>query len=190
MRKLLIFSAPSGAGKTTIVRHLLHVFPEFIEFSVSATSRAPRPSEVHGRDYYFLSKDEFIQKINQGEFVEWEEVYSGTYYGTLRSEIDRIFSQNKSVIFDIDVIGGLNLKKQYGKDALAVFVQPPSLDELKNRLILRNTESPEKLHQRLAKAEKEIKYAGKFDVCLENNDLSTSLIKAEELVKSFLNLPK
>ncbi|MFN3951604.1 MAG: guanylate kinase [Thermaurantimonas sp.] len=190
MKKLLIFSAPSGAGKTTIVKHLLHVFPDFIEFSVSATSRPPRPDEVHGRDYYFLSKEEFIQKIKQGEFVEWEEVYTSTYYGTLFSEIDRIFKKNKSVIFDIDVVGGLNLKHQFGKDALAVFVRPPSIEELKNRLILRNTESAEKLRQRLTKAEDEMRYADKFDVILENNDLSTSLKKAEELLKSFLNLPQ
>lgn len=190
MKKLLIFSAPSGAGKTTIVKHLLNVFPDIIEFSVSATSRAPRPNEIDGRDYYFLSKEEFIQKINNGEFVEWEEVYTGTFYGTLLSEIERIFKKNKSVIFDIDVIGGLNLKKQFGQDALAVFVRPPSMEELRNRLVNRNTESSEKLRQRLSKAEEEMNYADKFDVCLENKDLGTSLIKAEELLKSFLKLPQ
>lgn len=189
-RKLLIFSAPSGAGKTTIVRHLLNTFPEYIEFSVSATSRAPRPAEVNGRDYYFLSKDEFLQKIHRGEFVEWEEVYKGTYYGTLRSEIDRIFQKGKAVIFDIDVVGGLNLKNQFGANALAVFVKPPSLEALKERLQQRNTETPEKLRQRLSKAEKEMQYAGLFDVCLENSDLQSAFSKAEQLVKNFLQLPE
>ncbi|MFN4299012.1 MAG: guanylate kinase [Thermaurantimonas sp.] len=188
LRKLLIFSAPSGAGKTTIVRHLLNTFPDFIEFSVSATSRAPRPTEQNGRDYYFLTKDEFLQKIHRGEFVEWEEVYKGAYYGTLRSEIDRIFQKGKAVIFDIDVVGGLNLKNQYGANALAVFVKPPSLEVLKERLQQRNTETPEKLQQRLSKAEKEMQYASLFDVCLENTDLHFALKKAEQLVKSFLHL--
>ncbi|GCD76533.1 guanylate kinase [Thermaurantimonas aggregans] len=189
-RKLLIFSAPSGSGKTTIVRHLLKTFPDFIEFSVSATSRSPRPTEVNGQDYYFLSRDEFLQKIHRGEFVEWEEVYKDTYYGTLRSEIDRIFQKDKAVIFDIDVVGGLNLKNQFGSNALAVFVKPPSLEVLKERLQQRNTETPEKLRQRLSKAEKEMQYANLFDVCLENSDLQVALKKAEQLVKSFLNLPE
>ncbi|MDF3078934.1 MAG: guanylate kinase, partial [Sphingobacteriaceae bacterium] len=163
--KLIIFSAPSGAGKTTIVRHLLDVFPE-LSFSISATTRQSRGTERHGEDYYFISKEEFLHRIAQKEFVEFEEVYSGTFYGTLRSEIERIWKTGKHVIFDIDVEGGLHLKRKYEDDALAVFVQPPSLDVLIERLRGRGTDSELKLRERIKKAEKELAYADRFDVIL------------------------
>src|ERR1700744_303525 len=184
--KLIIFSAPSGAGKTTIVHHLLGKFPE-LEFSVSATTRKPRGDEQPGKDYYFISKEEFLHRIAKKEFVEFEEVYSGTFYGTLRTEIERIWKNGKTVIFDIDVEGGLHLKRKYDGQALAIFVQPPSLAVLKERLAGRGTDSAEKLHERLIKAEKELKYAPQFDIILKNNDLQTACPEAEELVLSFLS---
>jgi guanylate kinase len=183
--KLVIFSAPSGAGKTTIVRHLLTKFPD-LEFSISATTREPRGDEQHNKSYYFISKEEFLHRIAKKQFVEFEEVYSGTFYGTLRTEIERIWSEGKTVIFDIDVEGGLHLKRKYEDQALAIFVQPPSLEVLKQRLIGRGTDSEEKLKERFAKSEKELNYAPKFDIILKNHDLQTACAEAEQLVKNFL----
>ncbi|MDB5143689.1 MAG: guanylate kinase [Mucilaginibacter sp.] len=183
--KLIIFSAPSGAGKTTIVQHLLGKIPE-LAFSISATTRKARGDEKDGKDYYFISKEEFLHLIARKYFVEFEEVYSGTFYGTLRTEIERIWKTDKTVIFDIDVEGGLHLKRKYGEAALAIFVQPPSLEVLKERLAGRGTDSPEKLQERFAKAEKELNYAPQFDIILKNHDLQTACVEAEELVKNFL----
>ena len=187
--KLVIFSAPSGAGKTTIVHHLLSKIPE-LEFSISATTRPKRGDEVDGRDYYFISKEEFLHKIAKKEFVEFEEVYTGTFYGTLRSEIERIWSKGKHVIFDIDVEGGLHLKKKFGDQALAVFVQPPSLEVLIERLTGRGTDSAEKLAERIVKADKELKYANRFDVIQKNYDLETACSEAVELVSNFIAVSK
>lgn len=183
--KLIIFSAPSGAGKTTIVRHLLGKFPQ-LEFSISATTRKSRGDEREGKDYYFISKQEFLHRIAKKEFVEFEEVYSGTFYGTLRTEIDRIWKKGKTVIFDIDVEGGLHLKRKYERQALAIFVQPPSLQVLIDRLTSRGTDNTEKLKERFIKAEKELDYAPKFDIILKNNDLQTACREAEDLVRDFL----
>ena len=181
--KLIIFSAPSGAGKTTIVKHLLRQNLG-LEFSISAASREKRPNEVHGRDYYFLSSDEFKSRIKNNEFIEWEEVYENHFYGTLKSEVDRIWNNGNSVIFDVDVIGGLNIKKQYGDKALAVFVMPPSIEELKKRLNARSTESPENLRKRIEKAE--ISFSERFDKVIVNDILDKALIEATNLVSEFL----
>jgi guanylate kinase len=185
--KLVIFSAPSGAGKTTIVKHLLSKIPD-LEFSVSATTREPRGDEQNDKAYHFISKEEFLHLIAKKQFVEFEEVYSGTFYGTLRTEIERIWAKGKTVIFDIDVEGGLHLKRKYDGDALAIFVQPPSLDVLKQRLTSRGTDSEDKLKERFAKAEKELNYAPKFDIILKNHELETACKDAEKLVKDFLSL--
>lgn len=184
--KLIIFSAPSGAGKTTIVRHLLSKFGHKIAFSVSASTRVPREGEVDGKDYYFISKEEFLHRIAKKEFIEFEEVYADTYYGTLRSEVDRIWNSGKHVIFDIDVEGGLHLKRKFADRALAVFVQPPSLEILVQRLCERGTDSSEKLGERIAKAEKELRYADQFDVVLHNDDLTTACWEAEQLMLDFI----
>ncbi len=183
--KLIIFSAPSGAGKTTIVKHLLTKFHD-LEFSISATTREPRGDEQNDKAYHFISKEEFLHLIAKKQFVEFEEVYSGTFYGTLRTEIERIWAEGKTVIFDIDVEGGLHLKRKYDGDALAIFVQPPSLEVLKQRLTSRGTDSAEKLKERFAKAEKELNYAPKFDIILKNYDLQTACNEAEKLVTGFL----
>jgi guanylate kinase len=183
--KLIIFSAPSGAGKTTIVRHLLDRNLN-LEFSVSATNRAPRPNETNGKDYYFLTEKEFKQKIESDEFLEWEEVYKGIYYGSLKSEVERIRYLGKNVIFDVDVVGGLNIKKFYGDEALAIFVQPPSVEELRKRLISRSTETEEKIQMRIAKAEHELSFAKQFDKLVTNNDLEQACREAEELIREFL----
>lgn len=183
-KKVIIFSAPSGAGKSTIVRHLLSKF-NFLEFSVSATSRAPRGEEVDGKDYYFFSTEEFENKIRKGDFVEYEEVYAGSYYGTLVSEVQRIWEKGNIIIFDIDVKGGVNLKRLYGGNALAVFIQPPSVEELRKRLVGRGTDSPEAIERRVAKAEEELAYAGKFDVVLVNDNLEEALARAEKVVGEF-----
>ena len=183
--KLIIFSAPSGAGKTTIVQHLLKKIPE-LEFSVSATTRKPRGDEEEGKDYYFITKQEFLHRIAKKQFVEFEEVYSGTFYGTLRTEIERIWGHGKTVIFDIDVEGGLHLKRKYEDSALAVFVQPPSLEILKERLAGRGTDNHDKLQERFEKAEKELNYAPQFDIILKNHDLQTACDEAEGLVKGFI----
>lgn len=185
--KLIIFSAPSGAGKTTIVRHLLKKFPQ-LSFSISATTRESRGSEKHKDDYYFISKEDFLHKVARQEFVEFEEVYSGTFYGTLRSEIQRIWDEGKHVIFDIDVEGGLRLKRKYEDDALAIFVQPPSLEVLKQRLSGRGTDSEEKLQERFIKAEKELLYADKFDVILKNYDLEIACKEAEQIIGDFISV--
>lgn len=187
--KLIIFSAPSGAGKTTIVHHLLGKIPE-LEFSISATTRLARGEEVDGHDYYFISKEEFLHRIAKKQFVEFEEVYTGTFYGTLRTEIERIWQKGKTVIFDIDVEGGMHLKRKYEDQALAIFVQPPSLEVLKQRLSGRGTDSEEKLQERFAKAEKELNYASQFDIILKNYDLDTACNEAEHLVKSFIDPQK
>jgi guanylate kinase len=185
--KLIIFSAPSGAGKTTIVRHLLKKNLN-LEFSVSATSRAPRYNETHGKDYYFLSAEEFKKKITNGEFLEWEEVYKGVYYGSLKSEVERIRNHGKNVIFDVDVVGGLDIKKIYGDEALAIFVQPPSVDELLSRLQNRSTETEEKIQMRIAKAEQELSFASEFDVIITNNDLTQACKEAEIVIREFLGV--
>ena len=185
--KLIIFSAPSGAGKTTIVRYLLNQNLN-LEFSISATSRAPRHTETQGKDYYFLTETEFRQKIDNNEFLEWEEVYNGNYYGTLKSEVDRIRDLGKNVIFDVDVFGGLNIKKFYGDDACAIFVQPPSVDELRTRLQHRSTETEEKIQMRIAKAEHELSFANEFDVIITNNDLTLACREAEKLIREFLGV--
>lgn len=184
--KLIIFSAPSGSGKTTLVHHLLEQDDLGLEFSISATSRKPRGKEVNGKDYYFLSGDEFRSRVLNGEFLEWEEVYSGTMYGTLRSEVERIWSEGKTVIFDMDVVGGLNLKGLYKDQALAVFVMPPSIEILEQRLRGRKTDSEDKIRQRLAKARKELGRSDRFDHVLLNNDLATAKQEAYNLVKIFL----
>lgn len=171
MGKLVIFSAPSGSGKTTIVRELLQRFPR-LEFSVSATSRAPRGKERNGVDYFFLSPEEFRQAVQEDKFVEWEEVYSGTCYGTLRSEMERIWQKGNVIVFDVDVIGGLNLKRIFGDRACAIFIMPPSIETLRERLVKRGTDSPETIECRVAKAEFELTKAPKFDHVVINDDLA------------------
>ena len=185
--KLIVFSAPSGSGKTTIVRHLLGVDYLNLEFSISATSREKRGEEVHGKDYYFLSAHEFKNKIKHDEFLEWEEVYRDNFYGTLKAEVERIWAKGKHVIFDIDVSGGLRIKRKFPKETLSVFVKPPSIDELKIRLKKRKTESEDKINMRIAKASAELATAPLFDVIIENHDLDKALIEAEQLVKNFIN---
>lgn len=184
--KLIIFSAPSGAGKTTIVKRLLADHGDKIAFSISASTREARAGEIDGKDYYFISKEDFLHKIAKHEFIEFEEVYSGTFYGTLKKEVERIWSLGKSVIFDIDVVGGLRLKSKFPDEALAIFVNPPSLEVLKERLRGRGTDAEEKLQERFAKAELELSYADKFDVVLNNFDLETACKEAEALVLDFL----
>ena len=184
--KLIIFSAPSGSGKSTIVNYLLRCGVP-VEFSISACSRDPRGEEKHGEHYYFLSPEEFKAKIDADEFLEWEEVYEGRYYGTLRSEVDRIWAKGKQVIFDIDVLGGVNLKKQFGDRALSVFIKAPSVEVLKERLIARNTEDQANLKMRLDKAEKEMTYAKDFDLVIINDDLETAQKEAYQKVTDFIN---
>lgn len=183
--KLIIFSAPSGAGKTTIVHHLLTIFPD-LEFSVSACSREKRKGEVHGVDYYFLSIDEFKEKISKNEFLEWQEVYTNNFYGTLRSEVTRIWKKGKHVIFDVDVEGGLNLKRQFGDKALGIFVMPPSIRHLEERLKLRETETPESIKRRMGKAEVELKTADQFDKIVLNASLEKAFEDAERIVGEYL----
>jgi len=183
--RLLIFSAPSGAGKTTLVRFLMDLIPD-LEFSISACSRSPRRGERDGVDYHFLSVEEFQIKINNNEFVEWEEVYKDMFYGTLRSEVERIRNKGHHVVFDLDVKGGVNIKEQFGDEALAVFVKPPSIDVLKQRLLGRNTETEESIKKRLARAEFELEFENKFDVSIINDDLEKAKMKALETVQNFL----
>ena len=183
--KCVIFSAPSGAGKTTIVHYLLKQNLG-LEFSISACSREPRSNEVNGRDYHFLGLEGFKNKIEQEAFVEWEEVYTDNFYGTLKSEIERIWSHGKTVIFDVDVIGGLNIKRIFGEQALAIFVQPPSYDELEVRLRKRSTETEEKIQQRMYKATTELSYAPEFDVILVNDHLDSACHKAQNLILEFI----
>ena len=186
VNKAVIISAPSGAGKTTIVRHLLSEFPG-LEFSISACSRPKRGKEAEGKDYYFITTDRFRDKISRDEFIEWQEVYPGSYYGTLKSEMDRIWSEGKTPIFDVDVSGGINLKKYFGDMALAIFIQPPSLQELENRLRHRGTENEENIQTRLNKVEKELAFSGKFDRIIVNDEFSSASSKATELVTEFLD---
>lgn len=188
--KLFVFSAPSGSGKTTIVRHLLAQERFNLEFSISATSRAPRGEEVDGKDYYFISANEFKKKIKNDEFLEWEEVYRDNFYGTLKTEVERIWAQGKHVIFDIDVVGGLRIKKKFPEETLAVFVKPPSVDELKIRLKKRSTESEDKINMRIAKASVELATAPQFDKIIKNYDLPVALQEAEDLVDDFLGIEK
>lgn len=184
--KVLIFSAPSGSGKSTIVNHILGLHPE-IEFSVSAASRAPRGNEVNGREYWFMSADEFRKKIGEDAFVEYEEVYPGSYYGTLKSEVGRIWGKGHVIIFDVDVKGGVNLKKYFGDAALSIFIQAPSVEVLRQRLVGRGTDSAEAIEKRVAKAEEEMGYAGRFDHILVNDNLDKAYSEAEALVGSFLS---
>jgi guanylate kinase len=183
--KLIIFSAPSGSGKTTIVKHLLNRGYNF-EFSVSATSRPARGQEVHGKDYYFLSTDDFRSKITKNEFLEWEEVYPGKYYGTLKSEVERIRNKGNHVVFDVDVVGGCNIKEYYGNEALSVFIQPPSIEELEKRLKLRSTDSDEVIAERVAKAAFEMTFANRFDIIIVNDVLANALKQAEETIENFI----
>jgi guanylate kinase len=184
--KLLIFSAPSGSGKTTIVRRLLE--EDFhLEFSVSASSRPKRGTEMDGVDYYFISVEEFKQKIANDEFLEWQEVYKDNFYGTLKSEVERIWAKGNHVIFDVDVLGGLNIKKAYLEKSLAIFVMPPSIAHLEERLKLRQTETSESLQKRLEKANYEITFADKFDKIIVNDDLETAVDEAKQMVRTFLN---
>ncbi|MFC2175422.1 guanylate kinase [Bacteroidota bacterium] len=184
--KVIIFSAPSGSGKTTIVQHLLSLPELKLAFSVSATSRDKRLNEQHGKDYYFLTPEIFRQKIEQGDFLEWEEVYKNQFYGTLRSEIERIHAEGKTVVFDVDVVGGINIKKQFGQQALAIFVKPPSIAELEKRLRSRGSETEESLAKRVGKAEEEMAYANKFDVILINDDLEVAKEEARQLILDFI----
>jgi len=186
MKKLLVFSAPSGAGKTTIVRHLLDKFPQLV-FSVSATSREKRGQEQDGVHYYYFSDEEFRNKIRSNEFVEWEEVYKEHFYGTLKSEIERIRNKGKNVIFDVDVEGGLKLKKTFGKEALAIFIMPPSVDELQKRLIKRATDENSNINIRIDKASSEIQHARHFDMIIINDHLVRATQEAESAVSEFLN---
>jgi len=183
--KLIIFCAPSGSGKTTIVRHLLQKYADKLAFSVSATTRSKRPNEVDGKDYYFLTVKDFEHKIAQGAFAEYEQVYAGSYYGTLLEELEKFWQQGKIVLFDVDVKGGVNLKKKYGKEALSVFVKVSDLKTLENRLRARNTETEESLKKRLEKAAFELTFESQFDLTLINNQLETSLVEAEKIIAQF-----
>ncbi len=183
--KLIIFSAPSGSGKTTIVKYLLNKGFD-LEFSISACNRTPRNNEVDGKDYYFLTTEDFKQKIANNEFVEWEEVYKGRFYGTLKSEVQRIWDKGNNVLFDVDVVGGVNIKKQYGEKALAIFVMPPSIEALQKRLTKRGTDSKIEIEKRLAKAEEEMRYAMQFDKVILNDELFLAKNEAEILLNDFL----
>jgi guanylate kinase len=184
--KVLIFSAPSGSGKSTVVGHVLGLHPE-IEFSVSATSRLPRGEEKDGVEYLFYSAEAFRQLVKDDKFVEFEEVYPDRFYGTLKSEVNRIWAKDHVIVFDVDVKGGVNLKKYFGDKALSVFIQAPSIEELRRRLVLRGTDTPEAIEQRVAKAAEEMTYAPLFDRVLVNDDLATALAEAEAMVTGFLN---
>jgi len=184
--KLIVISAPSGAGKTSIVHYLLKNMPE-LSFSISACSRAKRSTEVDGKDYYFLEGEEFKNKIKADAFLEWEEVYENQFYGTLKSELQRIWDNDKTVIFDVDVIGGLNIKKQYPKECLSVFIMPPSVDVLRERLSSRGSESKEMLEKRLSKAEEEISRNQGFDSVILNDDFEIACKEAKQLINNFIN---
>lgn len=184
---MFVFTAPSGAGKTTIVRHLLSHY-DFMDFSVSATTREKRPHEMDGRDYYFISPEEFRKKVQQEEFIEWEEVYDDQFYGTLKSEVDRLWKEEKHIVFDIDVRGATSIKNLYGEKCLATFIKPPSLDILIKRLIDRNTESAESLRKRISRVKREMGYENNFDKILVNDLLQVAKKEAEFIVEEFLNL--
>jgi guanylate kinase len=183
--KLIIFSAPSGSGKTTIVRELLKHYPQF-EFSISATSRQPRGTEQNGVDYFFLSQEEFRERVSAGEFVEWEEVYNGTCYGTLRSEIERIWQKGNTIIFDVDVMGGINLKHIFGEQACSIFIMPPSIQELEKRLIGRATDAPEVIAKRIAKAEFELSKSTEFDHVVINDELAVAVEQTHDIIQNFI----
>ncbi|MDD4412627.1 MAG: guanylate kinase [Patescibacteria group bacterium] len=183
--KVIIIAAPSGSGKSTIAQSLLANIPE-IAFSISATTRSPRAGEKNGREYYFFTTEEFKKKIEAGDFFEWEEVYPDKIYGTLKSEMARIFADNKAILFDVDVVGGLNIKAKLGDQALAIFIAPPSLDELKERLISRNTDTEEAIRTRLEKAKQELEYKSKYDYVVINDNLDQACLEVNSLVKNFL----
>lgn len=185
MGKLIIFSAPSGSGKSTIINYLLKQNLNLV-FSISATSRPPRGTERDGVEYFFLTPDEFRERIARGEFLEYEEVYPGRYYGTLKSQVEKQLADGQNVIFDIDVVGGCNLKRFYGDRALSVFIQPPSVEELRRRLVGRGTDAPEVIADRVAKAEYELGFAPKFDVVVVNDDLSTAEQQTLDIIRNFL----
>ena len=185
MNKIIIFSAPSGSGKTTLVKYCLGVFPE-LQFSISATTRALRGEEIHGKDYFFLLVEEFKNLIAEDAFVEYEEVYQDKFYGTLKSEVERIWQEGKVVIFDVDVKGGVNLKKIFGENALSIFIAPPSIDELERRLISRATDDLETIKTRVAKAKEEMTYAEEFDQIIINDDLETAQKEIERIVRNFI----
>lgn len=183
--KLIIFSAPSGSGKSTIIQYLLTQGLN-LAFSISATSRAPRGTEKDGVEYYFLTPDEFRRRIAEGDFLEYEEVYTDKFYGTLKSEVERLTALGKNVIFDVDVVGGVNIKRFYGERALSIFIQPPSVEELRRRLVGRATDAPEVIESRLAKAEYEMSFASKFDRVIINDDLTTAENEALNIIQDFL----
>ena len=185
-KKVIIFSAPSGSGKTTIIKRLLTYFPEF-EFSISATSRQPRAGEVDGQDYYFLTKESFDENVKNDLFLEWEEVYAGTCSGTLKSEIERIWGNGKVVVFDVDVLGGMRLKEYFGSKALSIFVMPPSIEVLEQRLRIRNTETEEAIQKRLSRSSLELKHSTNFDVTVVNDVLEQAVVEAKINIQSFLN---
>ena len=185
MGKVVIFSAPSGSGKTTIVRRLLEQYTQF-EFSISATSRAPRGQEQDGVDYYFLTPEAFAEKVKADAFVEWEEVYAGTSYGTLKSEVERIWSKGNVILFDVDVMGGINLKRIFGEDACSIFIMPPSVEELRRRLVGRATDTMEVIEKRVAKASFEIEKAPQFDHTVINDDLETAVEDTRTILNNFL----
>ena len=184
--KLIIFSAPSGSGKTTIVKELLKIFPQF-EFSISATSRAPRGTEQDGVDYFFLTQEEFSQKVKEEAFVEWEEVYNGTCYGTLKSEMERIWAKGNIIIFDVDVMGGINLKRIFGEQARSIFIMPPSVEVLRERLIGRGTDSMETIEKRVGKAEFEISKSEEFDFVIVNDILSEAVEQTKQVINNFIS---
>lgn len=185
--KVLIFSAPSGAGKSTIVGHILSIWKDTMEFSISATSRAPRGTEQNGREYHFVSPDEFRRLISEDSFVEYEEVYKDHFYGTLKSEVERIWAAGHVIIFDVDVKGGVNLKKYFGEKALSIFIKAPSVETLRQRLVKRGTDSPEAIAERVEKASQEMEYAPQFDYVLINDDLATAFGEVEKVVEDFLD---
>lgn len=186
MGKAILFSAPSGCGKTTIIKELMQYFDCF-DFSISATSRKPRGEEVDGRDYYFLSHDDFKARVDKGDFLEWEEVYQGTCYGTLKSEVERIWNNGKVIVFDVDVNGGKNIKRYFGSDALSVFVMPPSIEVLEQRLRSRGTDSEEAIVKRLGRSAEELKQAPHFDVTIVNDDLQRAINEAKQIIEKFIN---
>ena len=185
--KVLIFSAPSGAGKSTIVGHILGIWKDTMEFSISATSRAPRGTEQNGREYHFVSPDEFRRLISEDSFVEYEEVYKDHFYSTLKSEVERIWAAGHVIIFDVDVKGGVNLKKYFGEKALSIFIKAPSVETLRQRLVKRGTDSPEAIAERVEKASQEMEYAPQFDYVLINDDLATAFGEVEKVVEDFLD---
>ena len=185
--KLIIITAPSGAGKTSITRHLLNTFPDRLGFSVSAATRRPRANEKNGRDYYFITQDEFKEKIQNGEFIEWEMVYEGKYYGTLKSELQKSWIENKVPLLDIDVKGAIHVKQQFSSSSLSLFIEPPSIDELKNRLLSRGTETIESLQARVNKASYELSFKDHFNYNILNDELQRAFREAEQLVRQFLD---